>query len=412
MANPEHVEILKGGIQSISDWRKAHPATQLDLRGAQLSGIDLRGQKPDWDSSSTLVFSRIQSSKRSLPRRLIEVLPEWNGANLALADLRNATLTNSDMSFANLLGAKLAGADCRWAVLNGAFLDFADMSSAQLYSTDLSYATLTHANLEGAQILSANLSYSDMTHASLRGAFLYGSIFRSTRLSGTSFSAASLAGTVFADVDLSDAMNLDEINDEFPFTIGFDTLWKFKGRIPVDFLRSAGVAEDLITFLPSLLGNASPIEFYSCFISYSHKDEEFCKRLHARMRDEKMRVWYAPEDMPGGKKLHEEIDRAIRTHDKLLLVLSKHSMKSEWVKTEVYKARMREKREGRRVLFPIRLVPFEAIQEWEAFNADDGKDMAREVREYLIPDFTKWKDHDSFEIAFGRLLRDLRAAGE
>ena len=37
------------------------------------------------------------------------------------------------------------------------------------------------------------------------------------------------------------------------------------------------------------------------FISYSHKDEEFTKRVHGRMRDDKLKVWYAPEDIQGGK---------------------------------------------------------------------------------------------------------------
>jgi hypothetical protein len=32
------------------------------------------------------------------------------------------------------------------------------------------------------------------------------------------------------------------------------------------------------------------------------------------------------------------------------------------------------------------------------------------VREYFIPDFSNWKDHDSFEARFKRLLNDLRAA--
>jgi hypothetical protein len=31
------------------------------------------------------------------------------------------------------------------------------------------------------------------------------------------------------------------------------------------------------------------------------------------------------------------------------------------------------------------------------------------MRRYFIPDFSNWKDHDAFEKAFGRLLRDLRA---
>jgi hypothetical protein len=31
------------------------------------------------------------------------------------------------------------------------------------------------------------------------------------------------------------------------------------------------------------------------------------------------------------------------------------------------------------------------------------------MREYYIPDFTAWKDHDAFEVAVDRLLRDLKA---
>jgi hypothetical protein len=89
--------------------------------------------------------------------------------------------------------------------------------------------------------------------------------------------------------------------------------------------------------------------------------------------------------------------------------LSETSMQSEWVATEIYHARRREVREKRRVLFPIRLVPFEQIRDWKCFDADTGKDMAREIREYFIPDFSNWKDHDSFEAEFTRLLDDLRA---
>jgi hypothetical protein len=56
------------------------------------------------------------------------------------------------------------------------------------------------------------------------------------------------------------------------------------------------------------------------------------------------------------------------------------------------------------------LVDFEAIQRWECFDADTRKDLAIEVREYYIPDFSSWKDHDAFEAELGNLLRDLRAA--
>jgi hypothetical protein len=77
--------------------------------------------------------------------------------------------------------------------------------------------------------------------------------------------------------------------------------------------------------------------------------------------------------------------------------------------TEIRKARRAEIKEGRRKLFPIRLVDFEAIRDWECFDADAGKDLGVEIREYFIPDFAKWEDHKSFEAAFARLIRDLKA---
>lgn len=77
--------------------------------------------------------------------------------------------------------------------------------------------------------------------------------------------------------------------------------------------------------------------------------------------------------------------------------------------TEIRRARKVEREENRRKLFPIRLVDFDAIQKWECFDADSGKDLAVEMREYFIPDFSNWKDHDAFETTFDKLLRDLKA---
>jgi hypothetical protein len=92
-----------------------------------------------------------------------------------------------------------------------------------------------------------------------------------------------------------------------------------------------------------------------------------------------------------------------------VLVLSAESIASEWVMTEIRKARKAELRDKRRKLFPIRLVEWDIIREWECFDADSGKDLAVEVREYFVPDFTHWKDHDAFEQGFAKLLRDLKA---
>ena len=50
-----------------------------------------------------------------------------------------------------------------------------------------------------------------------------------------------------------------------------------------------------------------------------------------------------------------------------------------------------------------------ALGDWECFDADGGKVLAVELRETFIPDFSHWKEHDPFEAAFVRLLKDLRA---
>ena len=57
----------------------------------------------------------------------------------------------------------------------------------------------------------------------------------------------------------------------------------------------------------------------------------------------------APEDLKGGKKLHEQLFEAIQIHDRLLIVLSEHS--GEWVMTEIRKARETEKKEKRASCF-------------------------------------------------------------
>jgi hypothetical protein len=117
---------------------------------------------------------------------------------------------------------------------------------------------------------------------------------------------------------------------------------------------------------PSLI--ASPIEFYSCFISFSHNDEAFANQLFSQLRESKLRVWYAPHNAEGGKKLYDQIDEAIQLHDKLILVLSDHSIVSEWVMTEIRRARQRELKEKRKILFPIRLTDFETLKKMDLFR--------------------------------------------
>src|ERR1017187_5273944 len=84
---------------------------------------------------------------------------------------------------------------------------------------------------------------------------------------------------------------------------------------------------------------------------------------------------FAPHDAQRGRKLRDQIDEAIRLHEKLLLILSPDSIQSKWVETEIVRARRREKREGVQVLFPVSIAPFDQLRDWECFDADTGEDL-------------------------------------
>jgi len=64
---------------------------------------------------------------------------------------------------------------------------------------------------------------------------------------------------------------------------------------------------------------------------------------------------------------------------------------------------------NQRKFFPIRLVDMKAIDTWECIDPDTGTDLAAEIRKYYIPDFRRWKDHNSFEREFAKLLEGLKA---
>jgi hypothetical protein len=324
---------------------------------------------------------------------------EWRAKNHGLIPvLTEAQLSGISLKEANLFRVYLISAN-----LHEANLDEAQLTGADVSAADLSGATLRRANLAGAEFSGTNLAAADLTEANL-----YLADFRGANLDRCNFRGATVGNTTFGNNDLTTAKDLNAVTHVSPSTVGIDTIYRSMGNIPESFLRGCGVPDDFINYMKSLVAN--PIEYYSCFISYSTADQDFADRLYTDLQNKGVRCWFAPHDMQGGKKLHEQIDEAIRLHDKLLLILTPHSMQSEWVKTEIVKARKREMRDQRRVLFPVRLAEYETLRDWECFDADTGKDSAREIREYFIPDFSTWKSHDSYQEAFNRLISDLKAS--
>jgi hypothetical protein len=287
----------------------------------------------------------------------------------------------------DLSGANLRGIDLRTADLNGAELFEADLSGADLSGADLLGADLSSADLRGANLSDAVLLDANLTNA---------------LLSGANFHGVQLGVTIFAGVDLREVQGLEGVHHRQPSEISVSTLDRSEGRIPEIFLRGCGVPDYFIAQIPTLVAAMQPAQFYSCFISYSSKDDELAQRLYADLQSRGVRCWFAPKDLKIGERFRRRIDDEIRIYDRLLLILSKHSVSSSWVEKEVETALESEKEQSRTVLFPVRLD--DSVMRVKAGWPADVR------RTRHIGDFRRWKEHDEYQKSFARLLADLKAS--
>jgi uncharacterized protein YjbI with pentapeptide repeats len=190
-----HAILLRGPVEW-NEWRKQNPNARPDLSGVLLVAADLR-------------------------------VANLNGVNLPDAHLSGAFLDRAQLIGANLSGAKLF--------------------RAHLGGTNLSNAELSKADLGGAHLAAAQLVGASLRGCRLRGANLYAADLRETDLTG-----AEVGRTIFGNLDLSQTIGLEQIRHVEPSTIGIDTFCKSRGKIPVSFLRGAGIPEGVIQQLLSL----------------------------------------------------------------------------------------------------------------------------------------------------------------
>jgi hypothetical protein len=324
----------------------------------------------------------------------VEVWNKWREANQDI---------NPDLS-----GVDLRAANLRYANLFSADLSLTNLKGVQLLETNLRHANLSKALLVDAQITSADLYRADLTGADLSRSKIIGVDFTAAHVYATNFNGCILALSRFSNIDLSVAKNLETIEHIGPSSIGIDTIYASRGSIPEPFLRGTGVPAPFIAQLPYFLSSMSPIEFYSCFISYSHEDKAFARRLHDTLQAQGVRCWLDEHQLLPGDDIYHEVDRGIRLWDKMLLCCSESSLKSWWVDNEIGTAFEKEQqltkdREAKvQVLVPLNLDGYLFSDKWKS-------GYQAQVRRRLAADFTDSTDAVKFEAQVERLIKALRA---
>jgi uncharacterized protein YjbI with pentapeptide repeats len=302
-------------------------------------------------------------------KRLRRSVQEWNAWRQRRPDMQ------PDLSDANLVGAILIGAD-------------------------LSRVDLSRSKLIGTALIMTNFIKANLTKADLTNAFLGGTILDRTDLDDVNLSGTYFSYTTFAGVDLNRVKGLETAIHSGPSTVNIHSV-----ALPQDeatrkhFLSGVGFTATQIESLSSFL-IPRPSEYHSLFISYAHEDETFAQRLHTHLRKHDVPCWFAPHDLQPGNYFREYIDQAINTQEKVLLLLSEHSIKSGWVRYEVELTLARENRQQREILFPLRLD--DAI-----FSCTASWAISLQATRH-IGDFTGWQEEQRYQKAFDLLLRHLK----
>ena len=350
-----------------------------------------------------------------------ENIPSLRGADLSRADLHAVDLRQANLPCANLRGADLSAANLRGASFAQADLRSANLNTANLRDAHFASANFFQANLTGANVGNSHLGVAyfgnaNLTKVNFSLSFLSGTTFVDSQLSGANFTRSRMNGTILSALDLSEASGLRLVTFYGPCSVGVETLAKSKGRIPDVFLRGCGfqswqiiaakaydpdLSADEFTNLQYEVINArnrGPIFIGGVFISYSHEDSKFVDKIHERLEGEGAPTWLDRHDLNAGD-IQKQVDRAIRLNDIVLLVLSKSSVNSDWVKHELKAARHKELDEGRDVLCPVALD-----DEWKSKTNDVHWEP---VFEKNVLDFSAWQTEE-FESVYKKLVDGLK----
>lgn len=109
--------------------------------------------------------------------------------------------------------------------------------------------------------------------------------------------------------------------------------------------------------------------------------------------------WFAPQALRTGNYVAEEIEEAIWTRDKFIIVVSESAFESQWVSREVEAALERERKERKNVIIPIRID-----NALESTTSAWGSELRRRR---MVADFRTWKEAVGYEDAVEQVAEEI-----
>lgn len=275
-----------------------------------------------------------------------------------------------------------------------------DLSEANFFQRKFSGANFFNTILSRAEFHIANLH-----EANLREAFLDFAVFEDTNLTKCDFKDSIFFYTKISNCDLSQSIGLGSSQHAGRSSVDIRTIFRSKGKMPISFLRGCGIPDDIIK--PVLkLAKERAFGFYSCFISHSHKDEIFAKKLKKDLEANNVSCWFFPEDAVWGKDIEENISRGIRDYDRLVVICSENSLNNEPVLREIERALQKEQsskkehKKTKRILFPV-IIDNYFYKKW-------NHHLKPLMLRIVYGDFRDWKSPNKYKESLYRLLVGLK----
>ena len=130
------------------------------------------------------------------------------------------------------------------------------------------------------------------------------------------------------------------------------------------------------------------------FVSYSHADHDFAHRLASKLRENRANVWIDVDGLAAGDSLISKIGEALSSSGVLLPILSKISLDSFWLKSELHSyIHLKSKNNDLKIIpilkedidVPLFLLDTKHIKAFESYRYTDFDPIVKSILDAIYP---------------------------